>query len=232
MKGWKWRRLTAAAGVAWIVLSIVAGAVSGSPPKVDASAQTIAGYYTSHHSGILVGAVLAGAAAPLFLVMSVGLGVALREGKQRLAGAVVIVAAATGIALAAVPNAINAGLDQAARGGSPDAIKTGYAIGAYLGEQAFWFAALLAGVAAIAGRLSLPRWYAGVGALTAAFAVLGGISIRGVGFFSPAGATMVFVAFVALLVWALSTSVVLWGTAGVERGRMDRKAARREQQID
>src|SRR5437773_1444485 len=58
-------------------------------------------------------------------------------------------------------------------------------------------------------RGALPSWYASLALAAGVSFCLGGLTVREDGFFAVAG-PMTLIAFVTLMVWALTTSVVLW----------------------
>ena len=86
----------------------------------------------------------------------------------------------------------------------------GFQLSAFLIGRAFWLGAvvtLVAGLGALRG--GLPRWYSWASCAAAVLLALGGLAVKQHGFFAPAGG-MAIVAFVALNVWVLATSVLLW----------------------
>src|SRR3954449_2047762 len=56
----KWERYAALGRVVFVVLTVVAGFVPGSPPAVDASKEEIATYFQDHAGAIQAGQVMAG----------------------------------------------------------------------------------------------------------------------------------------------------------------------------
>jgi hypothetical protein len=66
MATWRIGHVGAAAGVAFIVLNLIANLSVGSTPDFDDSPAKIASFFDDHHGAVLVHAVLTGLAAPLF----------------------------------------------------------------------------------------------------------------------------------------------------------------------
>lgn len=209
MQTWTSQKLGAAAGIAFVVLTIVSGAVMGSRPDHTASATKIVSYFLNHHSRILVGALLAGLAAPLFLWLVVSLAGILRAAGEAIAAGVVVATAAAGITLATVPNAIESALTRMVHVSSPSLMQSLYHFDSYWGEQAFWFAAVLAFVIVVAARGKLPDWYVILSGIASVLFVLGALTVKGRGFFGVDGG-MGFIAFIALGIWVIATSVLVW----------------------
>ena len=59
------------------------------------------------------------------------------------------------------------------------------------------------------------RWYTVMGLAAGVLLVLGGLSLKSTGFFSPLG-SMTFIAFLGLLVWTLATCWIVWMAAPEE----------------
>jgi hypothetical protein len=216
VNAWTTQKLGALAGIAFVVITIVSGAVMGSRPDHTASASKIASYFASHHSKILVGALLAGLAAPLFIWLVVALAGLLRAAGESTAAGIVIATGAAGITLATVQNAIESALTQMVHVSNPSLMRSVYHFDSYWGEQAFWFAAVLAFVIVVAARRKLPDWYVGLSGIAAVLFGIGALTVKGKGFFGVDGG-MGFIAFIALGVWVIATSVLVWqATAAAE----------------
>lgn len=205
------RRLGALAGVAFIVAFIVGVAVEGKEPSLTATAAKITSHYTSHHSKVLVADVLISVAFILFIMWAAVLAGELRAA-GRHAGAGALLAAITGGAtLAVAASAVEVGLDQAAiRSTDPGFMHGGYLVDEYLGGALpFLFLAAAAAATALASGGLFSPWYRWLTGLIGVLVILGGISVKASGFFSPTGGAAT-IALVALGVWVLATSVVLW----------------------
>lgn len=201
-------RAAAAAGVAFAVLLLAAGVAPGtSYPKFDDQPATIAAYFHDHHRAFAVAAILSGLAAPLFLWFVAGLAHVVREAGQAVVATTLVAVAAAGTALAAASDALNQVLP---RIGDATIAKAIFQTDGYLDLKSFWCIAVGAFVLAVAGsRGALPRWFAWTCVAAALLFALGGVTVRGSGFFAPWGG-MTLVAILALLGWTLAGSVVLW----------------------
>jgi hypothetical protein len=204
------RRLGAGAGVAFIVLYIVSGVIQGSTPSYTASAAKITHYYVSNHGSILAGVLIAGLAAPLFVAWGATLAWRLWRGGAPLAGGIVLGCLAAGIGMATVAQVFSAGIDQAAVGPKdPGFVQGAYRMSGYFGHLAYWFAAVAVAATALVGSRMFARWYVWWNVAAVVLLALGGASMKAKGFFGVEGG-MGFIALLALLVWVLTTSVLLW----------------------
>jgi hypothetical protein len=93
-----------------------------------------------------------------------------------------------------------------------------YQASGFLTGKAFWFAALAALAVGLAAWRVLLAWYAWASLAAALLCALGGVAVKQSGFFGPMGG-MTFIAFLALLVWSLATSLVVWRMAVGEEWR-------------
>jgi hypothetical protein len=210
------RRLGALAGVAFVVLFVVGIPLDGSEPNLTATAAAVTSYYATHHSKVLIADLVISGSFIALLTWAAVLAGELRAA-GRHAGAGVLLASITGaVTLALVSTALEIGLDQAAvRSADPGFVHGAYLVDDYLGAvipsllvAAAAAATALAGAGLFAARY---RWLTG---LVALLSIVGGISVKLSGFFSPKGGGTAL-SFVALLVWALTTSVILWARRNV-----------------
>ena len=94
-------------------------------------------------------------------------------------------------------------------------MQTLYQLQGFLAAKLFWFAAIIAlGVGIAAWSTALPRWYAALSQIAVVVFVLGRVSLKSSGFLAPLD-TMMLIAFLGLLIWALATATVLWMAAPV-----------------
>lgn len=104
---------------------------------------------------------------------------------------------------------------------SPDTgfIHGGYLVDNYVGSASFFFFVVAAAEPALAGRGVFPAWYRWLSGLVAVLSILIWMSLGVSGFFSPYGGGSTIPAL-AVFVWVLAGSVVLWRgprtTAGAE----------------
>jgi hypothetical protein len=203
------RRWAALAGVGYVVLTVIGDLLPGAPPKLDDPARKITAFFLDHHRSVLVGAALTGIAVALFVWLVAALARELRAAGQQGFAVVALAAGVAGAALGAAADTAYGALAQIADGGDPDVVRATYLMSGFLIERAFWFGALLTLVAGLAALGGLTRWYAWTSLAATPLLALGGLSVKQSGFFGV-GSDMALIAFVALLVWVLATSWLLW----------------------
>jgi hypothetical protein len=186
------------AGLGFIVLSVVAALLPGTPPKVTASTDTITSFVADGRDRMLLAALLQAAAAGLVIWFSAAFAEAIREREERsdvhmalLAGSVLIGGALFGYAVGYGVLAYGIGTVQA---GTTVAIFQGLMVfNALLG-----FAAALPLTAAGIGVLRthlMPDWLGYVALAAAAISVVSGFGIfADSGTYAPGGSVMPFVA--------------------------------------
>ena len=208
MRTWTTERWAAAAGGAFVVLTLVGTFASGtSYPKVDDPPAAILTYFNDHHRAIAIGAILTGLATPLLIWLFAGLAGVLRAAGENAVAWTLLGVAVAGTALAAASDAVAQVIPHVSDAGAAQAA---FATQGYLVTKAFWCAAIGAAVVGIAAsRGALPRWFGWLSLAEAAVFALGGVTVKGSGFFA-AGGTMALLAFLALLVWVLAAAAVLW----------------------
>src|SRR5439155_4411238 len=145
----------------------------------------------------------------LLVWLVAGLAVQLRAIGQDGLATVALAAGVAGAAIAAVADVVYGALAQIATGENANFVRGGYQVSAFLIGRAFWLGALITVVAGLGALRGLPRWYAWTSFGATPLLVLGGLAVRLHGFFAPGGG-MALIAFVALLVWVLATSFMLW----------------------
>jgi hypothetical protein len=207
-------KTAALAGVAFVVLVLIADFVGGSMPKTSDSAAKIASFFAHHHKALLVGAVLSGASSPLFVWLFASLARTMRRLGSPALSVLVFGFIVAGTATATAADAAAGAVVHAATQGDSQFAKSGYDLSAFFAEKSFWFAAFAA-LAVWLGSKSMARWYGWLTLAAGVLFVLGGIGVRQHGFLATFGAAT-FIAFITLLVWVLATSFVLWQTADVE----------------
>src|SRR2546425_11942481 len=82
MGAWRDTQLGAAAGVFFVVLTLIGDLVAGSPPSFDDPASKIEAFYLDHHRAVLVGVILTGIAAAGFVLFLSSLAMAGRAARQ------------------------------------------------------------------------------------------------------------------------------------------------------
>jgi hypothetical protein len=209
MRGWTSGRLGAAAGVGFIVLTVIGDALAGSMPSTDDSATKIAAFFDDHHRAVVAGAVLTGIAAPLFLAFASALALRLRAAGPGLAPTVFFASAVVGVALGVVADALYGALARIGEQGNTSLAKGVYDVDGFVTAKSFWFATAAILAAGWGSRRLLGEWYGWLSLAAAILLAIGGLSLRAKGFFAPFGG-MSGISFLALLVWVLATCVVLW----------------------
>jgi hypothetical protein len=209
MRTWSLERLGALGGVLFIVFNIVGNALAGSPPNTDDSPAKIAHFFITNHRDVVTSAVFTSISAPLFLLLLAALALRLRAIGQGPAAVAAFAFGICGLALGAVCDGLFGTLGRIAPTGDARTVQAIYQVNGFLTARSLWFAAALGLITAWAVWGRLPQWYAIVSLVAGVLLVIGGLSLKTTGFFSPLNG-MTFIAFLALLVWALATSWVLW----------------------
>ena len=201
-----WRaRGAAGAGLVFVALNIVAGAVLPKPPKTTANAATLSRYLTVHHQRIETAAALSALAALVLLVFIVGLGDRLADrfgARLTLAGGVLLVS------VAVVGAMVQSTVAQASDRMSGDAVVAAFAVvdALFFVAPAFGTVALLAGVVR-GGAGVLPVWLRAFAALLAVLAAVA--AVCQLVSTSDAGSVLGFAGFISFVVWIACASVVL-----------------------
>lgn len=201
------------AGLGFIVLSVVAALLPGTPPRVTASANTITSFVEDGRNQMLLGALLQAAAAGLVIWFAAAFAEAIREREERsdvhmalLAGSVLIggalfsYAAATGVM---------------AYGVTSYELTTTVALfqGLMVLNMMLGFAAALPLAAAGIGVLRthlMPDWLGYVALVAAGVSVLAGFGIFfDSGVYAPGGSLMPFVALTAGGIFVACASVFM-----------------------
>jgi hypothetical protein len=201
------------AGLAFIVLSVLAALLPGTPPRVSASTDAITSFVADGRNQMLLGALLQAAAAGLVIWFAAAFAEAIREREERsdvhmalLAGSVLIggalfsYAAAEGV-LAYVAATV------------PAATTVAIFKGLMVFNALLGFAAALPLAAAGVGVLRthlMPDWLGYVALVAAGVSVLAGFGIfADSGTYAPGGSLMPFVALTAGGIFVACASVFM-----------------------
>lgn len=201
------------AGLAFLVLSVLAAFLPGAPPKVSASSASITSFVASGRNQMLLAALLQAAAAGLVVWFSAAFAEAIREREERsdvhmalLAGSVLIggalfsYAAAEGV-LAYVSTTV------------PAATTVAVFKGMMVFNTLLGFAAALPLAAAGIGVLRthlMPNWLGYVALVAAGVSVLAGFGIfADSGTYAPGGSLMPFVALTVGGIFVACASVFM-----------------------
>jgi Domain of unknown function (DUF4386) len=198
------------AGLAFVVLAILAEFLPGMPPAVDASASEISSFVSDNRSMILVSALMSAAAGGLVIWFASAFAEAIRERDERsdvhlalLAGAVLVGAA---LFVAGAMTAISAfGVD-----GRDAALTQSLFQGTEVMGTMIGFAATLplgaAGIGVLRTRL-MPNWLGYLALLAAIVSFVGAFGIfASDGAFRPGGWLMSTVPLLVSAVWVLCAS--------------------------
>jgi hypothetical protein len=195
-------------GVLSVVLFIVAFSISGDTPDFDASGEEVASFYEDNEGSQLIGAALIAYAALLFVFFAGSLRQALRRAEQDpgVLSAVVLASAAifavgVGIFSGITFTVVSAADEPEIEGGALQVLNMlgqDMFVPLAIGTAGFFWSSGLA----IIRTGALPKW-------------LGWVAVvLGVASLTPAG----FFAFVALGLWTLVASFLLYQRAGREPG--------------
>jgi hypothetical protein len=211
MGKWSPERLAASSGIGFVILLVVGSLIPGSPKKYSASAADIATWLHDKHKALLIAAILFGLAYVFFLWFLASFAGTFRAaGEQRLA-TVIYGAGVALITIGAVSDGIMVALSrEVSMGADPNTLKLLYGIDNFLYGRMFWIATAIALAVAIANSRAkaLPDWFGWLSYAGAAVFVIGGLSEKTKGFFSPTGG-MVMITFIVFLAWILIASVLL-----------------------
>lgn len=205
-----WERWAAASGIGFAILLFVGNLIPGEPKKYDASSESIVSYLQDKHTQLLIAGMLYGLAYVLFLWFLASFAGAFREAGQRRLSTIIYGAGVATVTIGAVADGLFISLARLAYWVDPKTIQALYGLAWFIYGRIFWTATALALAAVIAARRSsvFPEWYAWLTLVAAVILVLGAISEKSTGFFSPSGG-MPMIAFLAILVWVLLSSILL-----------------------
>lgn len=212
-RDWPWARLTAAAGIFFVVLSIAGFVVRGIPPTAGGPLDEARAYYVDHRTGVLAYAYLDGLAMICLVAFAAGLGglVARRGGDPLGILARLTLAGAVGMAaIAMVLDMTEAALAaHTAAAGELAAAQALFDLVSMLALTGLPQALFVAGAAAgIIRSAVVPRWL-GFVALVPALAGL--VGAAGLGDPSgPVAAISLFGGYLPMLLWMLATSIALF----------------------
>ena len=203
-------RTGAAAGVGFVVVTLVSELLKGDSPSPTGSAATIVSYLADHRSGILAGAYVQILGLLLLALVTLGAVERLwarhrREAVLAALGGVLLIGSYTTYVFLTAALGFGAGTDA-----EPATAKALWEI-RFVAESFISFpAALLVGsVAAGSVRArSFPRWYAWGSAVAASGFLVGGATLARNGFFAPDGGYG-FILFWLLPLWAAVTGFVV-----------------------
>ena len=205
------RRLGALAGVVFVVLVIGGGVVHGSPPSATATAAKVTGFYREHHSSVLVSLLLAAVGFVVLIVWASALASELRAASRYVAAGTLLASITGAAAVSVLSGGVEVGVAQAAvRSVDPEFIRGAYIVATALYPIPYFFVALAAAAVVLGGSGVLPAWFTWLSGVVGVLNVLGGISVRASGFFATNDGGAIVFAGLALAVWVLAASWILW----------------------
>jgi hypothetical protein len=219
MASWLNQRNAAMGGILAMVLLVVGYLMTGQPPKFDASGASVVSYYNDHHRTVVIAMILTGIAIPLYLWFVAYLSAAVggAQGAAVALGGLLIAAfAATGDILnLVIVKGVKLGDDFAA-------MRLLYQASTLSYTRLFWAGLAVAiPLALAASRGALKPWVAGVALVQSVLYLLGGISLKSTGFFSPTGG----MALIAFLAFFIGTAVIAFGLWQSDPATADATAA-------
>jgi hypothetical protein len=211
----QWDRWARASGIPFAVLLIVGFTLFGDGPKVDASGDEVAAFYTDHSGRVLTAEPII-AVGFLFLLWFAGaIANVLRESGQGRLAATVLALAGAEVGVAYVVQAMSSSLAlnvaDAGDEGVNQAVNTmswsidalgAFLVGGFIG----------AATVGLTRAASVPRWFTWFGVAAAALVALRGTTWASDGFWSPSGGYL-YVLLIAGFGWAIVTSVLLFRAA-------------------
>jgi hypothetical protein len=215
----QWERLGAATGILFVVLLVISAFGTPTPPDLNDQPVKFAQWFRDHQDGIRTATFIGMIAGFLFLWFLGSLRSFLRAaegGTGRLSS----VAFAGGIATVALATVGSTCLTVGALRPTttPFILQMLADVNFYvLAVGGFTIAAYLAaGSMVILRSGALPAWLGGLGVLGAIAQLLTEIAIFGskTGPFNPKDGVVVFIGFIAFLLWTLITSILMTGRVG------------------
>ena len=208
--GTNWELFGRAAGVAFVVLAVIAFVVGGETPKVSDAGEDIVSYYDDR-TKVLVSSFVFAVALGFWIWFAATVANNLREREEGRVAATIVGAAATYVAIQFVVTGLNAVLAYSVAGdGEPGVAKALFDLTWVLDVLAAIPSAVFFVAAALGlSRTSLIRpWLCWGGLGVAALFALRATNWASEGFWSPTGEYLFILVPLALL-WILSASVVL-----------------------
>ena len=207
MGRWTAERWAASSGILFAILLMVSNFLAGTPPHYNASSSTITGYLADHHRALVIQGLLGGVLLVLFLWFLATYAGMYRDGGQGRLATIMYGAGVVMVCLAAVGGAIMLALVQMHATLGTGLVTGMYGLSVFFYIELFWALAALAFASYLANHRThvFPEWYTWLSGLGCVCFVLGGLSVRMHGFFSPAGA-MVWVGLIVFAAWIFVAS--------------------------
>jgi hypothetical protein len=199
---WSAERWAASSGILFAILLVVSNFLAGTPPHYNASSDKIGAFLTDHHRVLMVQAVLGGVMIVLFLWFVASYAGMFRDAGQGRLATIVYGSGVVIVGIFAAASAIMVALVQLRGTLDSGVIAALYGVSVFFYFKMFWAMAALAFASYLAIHRShvLPEWYGMLSLAGGLVFVIGGLSVRMHGFFSPAGA-MGWIAFFVFAAW-------------------------------
>ena len=207
MGRWTAERWAASSGIAFAIILVVSQFLAGTPPHYNASSERIVSFLNDHHQALVVQGILGGVLIVLFLWFLASFAGMYREAGQNRLATIMYGSGVAIVALAGVGDAVSLAVTQLRGTIDPATVQAFYAVCVFFFLKLMWPAAALALACTLATHRShvLPEWYRVLTLCGTVVFVLGGLSIRTHGFFSPAGA-MGWIAMFTFAGWVFVSS--------------------------
>ncbi len=217
MGGWTAERWAASSGVLFAILSVVAGLLPGEPPDYNGSASAIGSYLSDKHAEWTVSTLLSGLLLVLLLWFMASFAAMFREAGQQRLSTVIFGSGVAIVTIAAIADAITYAAVQLNPVVDPGTVQALYGTAFFIYLRFFWVIAALALATGLATLRSgaLPQWYAVATFVGLVVFLIGGVSIRMNGFFSPTGAGG-FIGYPIFSLWILVSSILLMRKLGAD----------------
>ena len=214
-----WERWGRAAGIAFVVLTVLAFIVGGEPPTVADSAEDVVSYYDGERGQVLISSFLFALALGFWIWFGGTVANSLRERGEGRVAATIIGAVSAFVSVQLATAAINAILAHSvARAGEDGVVQAlfgltwGLDIVAAIPSAVFFLAASLG----LRRTLMIPAWLSWAGIGVAALFILRSTNWAREGFWSPTGEYL-FILIPLALLWILTTSIVLFRNVPASR---------------
>jgi hypothetical protein len=217
MRGWTADRWAASSGVLFAILSVVCGVLPGEPADYNASASDLSSYFSDKHAELTVQTVGNGVLLVLLLWFMSSFAGMFRDVGQRRLSTVMYGATVAGIAVVAIADSITIAAVQLNPVLDDSSMQALYGVGWFMYHRVFWLLAALALATGLATLRSgaFPQWFAWLSFAGVILFLIGGVSVRMYGFFSPNGEGG-FIAFLVFSLWILVASVLLVRKLGTD----------------